>query len=120
MVTNYEKSIFNVYQSEFDDNAEQHIVAIPTANKTSQHTPGRAGLIGVSVGCFAFVLLSVLAIIWAITRKRKAHRGNIGAVTLQSNPLLPQSVNPVAMEVQEIDMNSLIGFYRELPDSGKA
>ena len=53
-------------------------------------------------------------------KRRKAHYKRMDATRSQTKPLSLRPISPVAMEVQEIDINSLIGIYRELPDSGKA
>ena len=74
--------------------------------------------IGLSLGIIVFVFLSLLGVVLALKKRRKARRGEHDSTEPTELPKQLDSTEVFA--IQEIAINSLIDIYRELPDSGKA
>lgn len=118
LVTNYEQSNFSIYQSRFEDNAKEDIVAISSASAMPHKHISRIMQIGIAIGVTTFVLLCLLAAFITLKKGRKAHDRNRNGGRLFEKE---RSVQSESSEFpQEIDMKSLIEIYEELPDSGKA
>ena len=70
ITTKHEKSTFSLFQSRFEDGVKQNTEAISLASTRSHIS--RSIKIGVSVGVIAFFLLSLIAAIFFVKKKKGA------------------------------------------------
>ncbi len=122
LITNYEQSNFSVYQANFEGDLSKQIVAIPSANATTE--PGhsthvsRGTIAGASVGTAMSFLVLIFILIFTIRigrRKMSKQNRSNGRGSFEPSHGINTS-NPIC----EIDNNSLYWGHREIPDTGKA
>lgn len=121
IITNYEKSNFSVFQSKYEEELERHLVAIPSASGLSNPNDSNLHIkVGSSVGSIVLVGFIVLVVSWAVRRRRKSRKH--GTVINNELPEQNRALETPAddLEPKEIDMNSLIGHYRQMADNGRA
>ena len=136
LTTNYEHSNFSISQTKFEEGLAADIAAIlskeiyPTTNGSAPPTKAtsnmlssynrRGTIIGASIGATVFLVLILVSITCVMRRrKHRSSKSNTGRNIDSLNHLkLGEPPPRTAFSLQEIDHNSLIGLYRELPESG--
>ena len=95
------------------------LVAIPSATETPNHLR-RNVAIGTSIGTASIFLLAALAAIFAIRRWRQKAMNQLSSEATEP-PMSSQVPRALVFDSpREIDHNSMVELFRELPDSAKA
>ncbi|CAD6591030.1 MAG: hypothetical protein ASARMPREDX12_004894 [Alectoria sarmentosa] len=119
VIVDYERSNFSVSQCRFEDGISTDLVAIPSASETPNHLR-RNVAIGTSIGTASFFLLATLAAVFAIRRWRRKAMTQLRSETREppTSSEVPRAL--VFDYPREIDHNSMVEPFRELPDSANA
>ncbi|KAG6991095.1 hypothetical protein G7Y79_00057g090770 [Physcia stellaris] len=133
VITDYERSNFSVSQARFADGVPNNLVTIhsatlsPSSNSTSLNPPATPpesqrshktiNVASIATAVVVFILIIAGAIYAYIRRRsRRLRKQREGNASQPSNDA--QEVRPLTIDsVREIDNNSMVGPFRELPDT---
>lgn len=119
IIVDYERSNFSISQCLFEESVPEKLIAIPSVTEPVNHFR-RDVVIGASVGTASLLLFAALAAFFLIRRWRRKTTAQHNSDATQPHMPSQESRALIVSSAREIDDNSTVRHFHELPDSAKA